>query len=765
MDVRAGHKFQDEWLAKALIYYQIIDQALFDELAQRFAEEDYFFDVLVKNKYLTANDIAVFIENALQIPSVNLDEIDINPRVVELIPEEICQKYILMPFNMKGEHIAVACFNPFNLEAENEIEYLTGKYVKSFFAFKDDIQRKISEYYSPEKLIDSFVSGEGKQSRIKIAGESSEETKSAVVRLVNHILGEAIEKEASDIHIEPKEKIVTVRFRIDGVLRNILEVPRSVHPSLISRIKILSNLNIAESRKPQDGKAKVRFDDQDIDLRISVLPTSYGEKAVIRILDKRRALVSFEKMGLRGHNKELLEKCFEFKQGMVLVTGPTGSGKSTTLYAALNRIRSTTNNIITIEDPIEYMMDGINQVQVNEKAGVTFATALRSFLRQDPDVILVGEIRDRETADIAVQAALTGHLVLSTLHTNDTFSTISRLQDMGVDVYKISESVQAIIAQRLVRKLCEDCKEESAPDELETKLIPFMKTLGHQPKFFHARGCASCGFSGYKGRIGVYEILILDNELKDLIAQKAPTPKLRKAARQRGFRNLYEDALRLIADGITDYKEILRVVSPNSENSETPEEVKAPAVEQENTVPEEVAGNAETQTPLPVHSPAGHPPTEAAQRSKNSVLIVEDSSTMRILIKKIIEKMTDWEIYEAEDGVQALERIYRISPDVVVLDIMMPNMNGFDFLKHLRKDKKHARIPVLILTALNGPDNEVRGLELGADDYLVKPYNPQVLVSRIRKLMNGNEGGKNGKSGAAEGPQHSSAASNKLKLI
>jgi len=559
------------------------------------------------------------------------------------------------------------------------------------------------------------------------------ETDSPVVKLVNHIVSDAIEQDASDIHIEPKEKVVTIRFRIDGVLRNFLEVPKSVHSSLISRIKIISNLDIAETRKPQDGKAKIFVDDRDIDLRISILPTSFGEKVVVRILDKRKASVSFEKMGIRGKNKDLIEQCFGFKQGMVLVTGPTGSGKSTTLYAALNRIRSTTNNILTIEDPIEYMMDGINQVQVNEKAGVTFATALRSFLRQDPDVILVGEIRDSETAEIAVQAALTGHLVLSTLHTNDTFATITRLMDMGVDVYKISESLQAIIAQRLVQKLCPQCRTEAEPDELERKLVPFMRRMGLEPKFYRAKGCSRCGFTGYKGRIGVYEILTLDGEIKDLIATNASIYEIRKVARKKGFRNLYEDAVSLIAEGICDYQEVLRVINPDKENNE-PES--APSGEKTDSPPpatdSQKPSNGSKGKVIPFQ--VEHEKTVQKEELKK-VLLVEDSNTVRTMVRKIIEKMTDWLVMEAEDGVKAVEILDKMNPDVIVLDIMMPKMDGYEVLRHIRKNKKTSNIPVLVLTALNGPDNEVKGLEMGANDFLVKPYNPGVLIARLKRLL------------------------------
>lgn len=731
MNVQTVHRFKDDWLAKALIDHQIIDKSLYEELNVRFAEEEYFIDVLSENDFLSISDVALFIEDVLQLANVNLDNIDIQANVIELVPERICHQYLVMPFSLDaGNVINIAASNPFDLESEKIIENLTGKYVKTFFAFKDQIQRKINEYYSPDKFIDSIVDRAQIQKKVKITADGTiEKDSSSVVKLLNLILGDAIDKEASDIHIEPKEKSVQVRFRVDGVLRNILEVPKTTHQSLISRIKIISNLDIAETRKPQDGKSKITADDNDVDLRISILPTNFGEKAVLRILDKRRANVSFPTLGIRNKNLGLLEQCFEFKQGIVLVTGPTGSGKTTTLYAALNRIRSTTNNILTIEDPIEYMIDGINQVQVNEKAGVTFANALRSFLRQDPDVMLVGEIRDRETAEIAVQAALTGHLVLSTLHTNDAFSTVTRLLDMGINSAKVSDSVQAIVAQRLVRRLCPECRTEREPTDKEKKLVPVLQKLGYPTRFYHSKGCSACGFAGYKGRIGIYEILMLDNQLKDLIAKGSPISQIRTAARRGGFQSLYEDALSLITDGITDYEEVFRVINPDYESKELPK------TDTKEINPETASDQMNESDQVASQNLQDSGNSVDILETKKKILMVEDSREMRLLVKRTIEKKTKWEFFEAEDGKKALEIVSRMKPDVIVLDAMMPNMDGFEFLKRLRNDLATATIPVIMLTALKEADSEVKGLELGADDFVGKPFNAKVLLARIKRLL------------------------------
>lgn len=774
MAVGHQHTFKDDWLVKALLYYQIIDQDLYEELAIRFPGQEYFFDVLINNNYLQKEDLVTFIEEGLKIPTINLDKIKIDANLINKIPEDVCKKYQIFPFKVTEKEVHIAAFNPSNLEAEREIEYLTGKYVKIFFALREQIDKKIKEFYSPDEIIDSLVKKKEMNIDVHVAGEDDVEQK-GVVKLMNQIFADAVLNDASDIHIEPREKDVVVRLRIDGVMRNDMELPKTLHQQLVSRIKVISDLNIAETRKPQDGKTKIFIDGADIDMRVSILPTSYGEKVVIRLLDKRKAMVSFEQLGIRGVNNELIKKCFSSHQGMILVTGPTGSGKSTTLYAAINSLKSSATNILTIEDPIEYVFDGINQVQVNEKAGITFASALRSFLRQDPDVILVGEIRDQETAKIAIQAALTGHLVLSTLHTNDTFGTITRLKDMGVDEVKLAEALQGIIAQRLVRRLCTSCKQLVDDDKLDPRLLYTFKQMGYNaPKVFKANGCNECGYTGYKGRIGIYEILLIDRDLKDALYQQASISELRKLARQKGFRNLFEDALSLVAEGITDYKEVLRVVQQDlmveSKKVEQPV-VKKPAQttaptqkvaqSKEEVIKKEEAKAIGKQAPAkkksvstgslseikklaqelkkaekkPKAKPVAPSPKTVVKRESVDVLVVEDYPVTRLLLKRMLERQKGWKVREAEDGLKGLDAINKKMPDVILLDLMMPNMDGYEFLKHLRSDPKGADVPVLIITSLNGAEDELKGLELGADDFVTKPINMNLLIAKIRRHM------------------------------
>ncbi len=863
------HVFEDDWLVKALLYYQIIDETLFQELATRFSSEKYFFDVLIKNNYLQKEDLITFIEEALQIPVINLDKVKIDHNLLKKIPQDICQKHQIFPFREKESEVHIACFNPYNLEAEKEIEILTRKYVRTYFALLEQVQQKIKEYYTPDELIDNIVRKDGQNLKVQVAGEEGVEEK-GVVKLVNQIFAEAVASDASDIHIEAREKDVVVRLRIDGVMHTTMELPKSLHSQLVSRIKVISNLNIAETRKPQDGKAKIFVDGADIDLRVSVLPTSFGEKVVIRLLDKRKAMVSFEQLGIRGFNLQQLEKVFSVRQGLILVTGPTGSGKSTTLYAAINKLRSSATNILTVEDPIEYVFEGINQVQVNEKAGITFASALRSFLRQDPDVILVGEIRDVETAEIAIQAALTGHLVLSTLHTNDTFGTITRLADMGVDETKVAEALQAVIAQRLVRRLCTHCKKPVDSKLLDPKLIHFFKNLGYDEyQVFSAEGCAACNYTGYKGRIGVYEILLINRELKDALYSKASLRELRTIARKHGFRNLFEDGLSLVAEGITDYQELLRVIQPDlsavrrrkeqmastqqalavepqeqapapapapaqpssalqtdnddallkmdeevveerpavrpetsevptsdddvlkidddllisedSSDDKKPASVAPPPEKEAKPQPRQPSKLAEskkdkkkalsdplaeirrmsqelksetsktTQTPKSVAAQPAKAKTSAAQpqpavaqkqpsaqpqKSKTvDILIVEDYPVTRMLLKRMLERQKGWKVREAADGYLALDQVDKKIPDVILLDIMMPNMDGYEFLQHLRSNPATENIPVLVITSLNGTENELKGFEFGADDFVTKPINMNLLIARIQRHL------------------------------
>jgi type IV pilus assembly protein PilB len=702
-------KFRDEWLVEPLLKARFIRQEDIEEIRKSTSKETgavYLSEKIVTSGYVQQLDLARLLQHLFQIRFVNLDQIKINKSVIELIPEEICRKYHVFPYQLNDEYITIAIFDPMNLDAEREVGFMAARLVKTTLSTKKQIEEKINEYYNPDRYINDLsdkLNLNQLTSDIEVADEETEKIDSSksdapIVRLINSLLNDAIDKEVSDIHIEPTEKKMIVRFRIDGILKEVLDIPKYAAPQLISRIKVISSLDIAETRKPQDGQAKVKRRAGTIDLRVSILPTSYGEKAVIRILDSAKGSIPFEKLGITGDNLKKLHDVLDLRQGMILATGPTGCGKTTTLYATLNRIKSPTTNILTIEDPIEYTIEGINQVQVNEKAGISFASALRSILRQDPDVILVGEIRDRETAEISIQAALTGHLVLSTVHTNNAMETVTRLIDLGIDRYKISSALSAIIAQRLVRNICKSCCVENEPNMAEQAIIPLIEGYQLPQKFYKGRGCADCDFTGYKGRSGVYEILIIDKEIRDKIDLGAPLNEIERIAQNNGFMSFTQTALILITSGITDLSEVTRYITIK------------PVQERATSKPDEK-----------VYSPdKAEPPRELAiNNSKRKILVAEDDPITRRLIVTMLNKEQSYDIIEAENGIAALSAVEEHKPDMILLDILMPHMDGYEVCEKIRKNKKHSKIPIIMLTALTQKEDLLKGF----DDLQIKVQN------------------------------------------
>src|SRR5438552_3705314 len=547
-----------------------------------------------------------------------------------------------------------------------------------------------------------------------------------VVRLVDMIISEGILSRASDIHVEPEEGGVAVRYRIDGVLRQVMKIPRQAGLPLISRIKIMSSLDIADRLRPQDGRARVAVNGQPIDLRVSTLPAQLGEKVVIRILDSRATVKSLDSLGLNAGEAEAIKRLLENHEGILLVTGPTGSGKTTTLYSAINQIKSEGVNIVTVEDPVEYRMQGIVQVQVQEKAGLTFAAALRSILRQDPNVVLVGEIRDKETAQIAVQASLTGHLVLSTLHTNDAANAVTRLVDIGVESYKIAASLRGVVAQRLMRKLCPTCKEVwmEAPPERLRRWIPKGTPL------YRAAGCPDCAMTGYRGRFSILEILTMTPELERLIAAGEPADRIAEAAQRGGMKSLWDSGLAHVARGESTLDELTRVVDIPAE-AEAPRSTGAP-----NTVgvPLEPAAPVSTIFDLLEESAPPARRSGAHGQPASKVLLVDDEDSLRKVMRDLLER-DGYVVTEARDGVQALDQVDRVGPDIIVLDLNLPGLDGYGVLSHLRSRPATANIPVIVLTAKCDEDNEVRVFEVVADDFLPKPFRARALSARLEAVL------------------------------
>ncbi len=465
----------------------------------------------------------------------------------------ILKDYRLIPLEEKNGLLRLMVPKSFREEDLEEIRFITGKDIELVIVDDEEFAKELQERLSAEEIV---VESEAEEQRENLDLLLAQED-SPAVSLVNSVLIKASTVGASDIHFEPYENEAVVRIRMDGVLHDVLKLPISTYQNVVSRIKVMSNLNVAEKRIPQDGRIRVRIGKRDLDVRVSVVPTVFGERVVLRLLDKTGSLLTLEQLGLLPDDEEKVKKLAKKPYGIVLVTGPTGAGKSTTLYAMLLYVKDPKKNIITIEDPVEYQIRGISQIQVNPKVGLTFATGLRSILRQDPDIIMVGEIRDSETADIAVHAALTGHLVLSTLHTNDAPSAITRLSDMGIEPFLIASSLEGVIAQRLVRRICENCKESYTPTEEELRELGLREYTG---PFYRGKGCEKCLGTGYRGRIGIFEVLDLDDELKSFITKTQDSNEIKKFARKKGFRTMIEDGIEKVKRGITTSGELISVV-------------------------------------------------------------------------------------------------------------------------------------------------------------------------------------------------------------
>lgn len=519
-------------------------------------------EILKEKGFISQEDIIQVLEFQLGIPHLNLERIDIDEEAVKKIPENIAKRHGIIPVKINENKIVLAMSDPLNIFAIDDVKIYTGMDVILNIASPDDISKAITRYYSKQEAVlvaEQFT----KEIGIDIKPDESldEMVNSApIVKLVNSVIEQAIKSRASDIHIEPQENYIKVRCRIDGQLQEIMKQDVRLLPAIVTRIKITGNMDIAEKRIPQDGRMTTTVDGNVYDLRLSVLPTIYGEKTVIRITSKTSFVKDKSQLGFYPDDMEKFSGILQNPHGIILVTGPTGSGKSTTLYAAVKDLNRPDVNIITVEDPVESKIEGINQVQVNTKAGLTFASALRSILRQDPDIILVGEIRDGETANIAISAAITGHLVLSTLHTNDAPSSISRLTDMGIEPFLIGSSIVGILAQRLVRKVCPKCSEEYIPNNYEKKILKEMNIQNVDSiKLINGAGCAYCGHTGYRGRLGVYEILTITPRIRELINTGANSSAIKQAAVEEGLITLKANCVRLVLDGKTTVSEMLRV--------------------------------------------------------------------------------------------------------------------------------------------------------------------------------------------------------------
>ena len=741
-------------------------------------------EILEREGVIEERDLAALLADSLRLPLLDMTSIAVDPQLTRLVKEGLATKYQVVPVRLEDGVITVATTNPLDLDALRAVEFATGKRTQAAVATRTELRDALTHAYRLEESLDQFLKNVPDANEALMVTELREEGSDLrtiaqnaelppVVRLVDLILLEGIKNAASDIHLEPLTNGVVVRYRIDGILEEGFRLPKWVQGPLTARFKVLAKLDITERRVPQDGRIQVRYKDGSIDLRVSSLPTNHGEKITLRILDARRAVRKLEELGFSDLDLGRLRDAARRPEGLILVTGPTGSGKTTTLYAVLQEIHSGSLNIVTIENPIEYQLPGINQVEVNEKQGLTFASVLRSTLRQDPDVILVGEIRDQETAQIAIQAAQTGHLVLSTLHTNDAASTVTRLLDLGIEPYVLASSLHLVVAQRLIRQVCPACSETYVPDAESSRLL----RLEQGQEFRRGTGCAKCRHHGYSGRLAVYELLSVSSAMAKTIESGGSDAALRQQARNDGFPSLLDDAQTKLRLGLTTAEEVVRVVQISDMRPGCPqcsrelEEsfvacphcsfvlrancagcgkhltaswASCPYCGRKSGV-DAAAGTpvaevvAAVVAPSPWASVAPVAPAAAddgAGQRTYKALVVDDDPDLRRIVRMTLERSDlGLTVITAQDGQEALALAEIERPDVVLLDLSMPNMDGFAVCRKLRSDVRTAFVPVMMLTAEGSEESVALGFQAGTDDYVVKPFRREDLLARVRRMI------------------------------
>ncbi len=761
----SARQARDEWVLTTL--EGLLTPEQFVQL--KAAREDSYWEASTRRGWTTDDQILTALSKRFRMKVANLSLV--SQQAKELVPEQLVRKYRVLPLQISDSILDIATADPHDLDCERTLAFALGRTVRMSLASPTKIAERLDEVYRPENVIEKILEGVTGNYDIESISESVDEaelelgqnraTERPVIQLVDRIVAEGIQSRASDIHLEPEEGGVAVRYRIDGVLRQVMVLPKAAGIPLVSRVKIMAQLDIADRLRPQDGRARVAVSGNRVDLRVSTLPASQGEKVVIRILDQRATVLSLDGLGLNPDELERIHTLLGSREGIILVTGPTGSGKTTTLYSMLRTIQARGVNIVTVEDPVEYRLQGSVQVQVNEKAGLTFPAALRSILRQDPDVILVGEVRDKETAMIAVQASLTGHMVLTTLHTIDAASSVTRLMDIGIESYKIAAAIKGVVAQRLLRRLCPHCRElavEAMPERL-LKWLPDGSTV------YRPVGCTECSNTGYRGRLAVTEVLISNAEVERRIAANDTSERIAEAGRDAGMRGLWESGVQHVRNGVTSIDELLRVLeAPVDQQPQQPVARPSQTVRASVAVEAPPENGAARPTPRSTGTIAADilPPPEKgrvqtlhakppsvftgasfqlvdeenvnANGQSRKVLLVEDEDALRRVLKDLLER-EGFTVFEAADGVKALDEIDRAAPDIVVLDLNLPRLDGYGVLSHLRARPATAELPVIVLTAKGDEDSEVRVFEYGASDYLTKPFRPRALSARLHSLL------------------------------
>lgn len=558
----------DSYVLEILQENGVLDAAQIEEARQSVdGDATSVLDKLMEMQVLSEEDVLAMLANQLGMELVSLSGLQLSPEVRDSVPVDIARRYKVVPVDTHDDSVTVALSDPLDFDTLDTLRYVLKKNVEGVVAPRAEVKAALDKYYAAEETMEAMMDQAGEDNvDIELAGgddlidqADASETDAPIIKLVSLIILEAFRNRTSDIHLEPLEKRFRVRYRIDGVLHEVDSPPKRLQSAIISRVKIMANMKIAEKRIPQDGRIQVNILGRELDLRVSTVPTNHGESVVMRILDKQNLALGLPKLGFFSDDQQTFERLINLPDGILLVTGPTGSGKTTTLYACLGYINRPDRKIITVEDPVEYQMSGINQVQVRQDIGLTFSQALRSILRQAPNVVMIGEIRDLETANIATEASLTGHLVFSTLHTNDAPSAVTRLLDIGVKPFLVASSIRAVMAQRLVRTICENCKEPYDPPSSELELLGPAASQVEGVQLYRGRGCEKCVLTGYEGRKGIFEIFEMTDEIQNMIFERIPSSQMRSRAREMGMRTLREDGLRKAAAGVTTLDEVMRV--------------------------------------------------------------------------------------------------------------------------------------------------------------------------------------------------------------
>ncbi len=754
-------------LLRYLIQHSLLEREQVETAQAEIAAEKSELSVLEwlgRRGVIVEEELAFTVAGRLRLPFVNLASSTLDPGIVSLVRDDVATRYRAIALAQEGPLLTVGMVDPLDRDAVRAVEFATGHRIRLAVVTASAMREALRRIYNIDASLNAYLQNAPGEIDVPITALEddvgdvdllrSQSALPPVVKLLNMVLLDGIRSHASDIHIEAATNEVRVRYRIDGMLQESFQFPKWVHDPLVTRCKVLAKLDITERQRPQDGRIRVEHRDLVVDLRVSSLQTQFGEKITLRILNAAMAPSGLEPLALSERDLRVVRQEIARPQGLILVTGPTGSGKTTTLYSMLAEIVTSTRNIVTIENPIEYHIAGVNQVQINERRGLTFANTLRSILRQDPDVILVGEIRDRETAEIAVQAAQTGHLVLSTLHTNDSVATIARLVDLGIEPHLLGPSLNLIIAQRLVRRLCEGCAEER---QGEAGLLRMLR-LPSETALRHPVGCQGCNDVGYTKRAAVVEVMDVSAALARLIEARAADSALRRQALQEGMPLRARAAGQMVVDGITTAEEILRAVDIAANEPLCPAcdrivderfsvcphcttPLKLCCVSCQKSLDPEWracpycgAACARSAAQPPADQTASPPPPSAGRRYE--VLVVDDEPDFRHLLALYLHQSDlPVAVTLAADGAEALQLAERHPPDIVLLDVGLPQIDGFEVCARLRAAEATANVPILMLTAYDDSENREHGFQVGTDDYIGKPFSHAELMARVRRIL------------------------------